>query len=230
MPDDIANPAEPSHDPARVADCLRRWHEGDAAALDELLRRELPWIKEMVKRRMGAILLQAESSSDLVQDVVVSILRNGPRFVIGDQRQLRAFLARVAENVILDRHAHLTAQRRDLRREEPLPSRDSVVVLDGTVRPVTRPSEAASGNEQKALVWISLRLLDPADREVIRLRDYEELSFVEIAERIGSTEDAVRMRYNRALPRLAQTLWELRNQRVSAVLERLEQQGETPPA
>jgi len=220
-------PPDPAADP--VADGLRRWHAGDAAALDELLQRELPWIRQMVQRRMGAMLRQAESSSDLVQDVVVSILRTGPRFVISDQRQFRAFLARVAENVILDQHAWHTAGRRDLRRAEPLPSRDSVVVLDDRVRPVTRPSEAAAAEEQKALVWISLRLLDPADREAIELRDYQELSFPEIAARVGATEDAVRMRYNRALPRLAQTLWELRNQRLGAALARLTGPGPAPP-
>lgn len=210
-----------------MADVLRRWHAGDSSALDELLQRELPWIRELVKRRMGAVLRAAGSSSDLVQDVVVSILRTGPRFLIQDQRQFRAFLARVAENVILDQLAWHTAARRDLRRAEPLPSRDSVVVLDGSRQPEPRPSQAAAAEEEKALVWIGLRLLEPGDREVIELRDYQELSFPDIAARLGGSEDAVRMRYNRALPRLAQVLWELRNQRLDAVLARLGEPGPT---
>ena len=215
-------------DAIRISDDLRRWHAGDASAFDELIEREMPWIRELVKQRMGALLRRAESSSDIVQDVVVSILRTGPRFVISDQRQFRAFLARVAENVILDQHARLTAQRRDLRREEPLPSRDSVIVLDRGTTPVARPSEAAADDEQRALLWLSLRLVDPVDREVIELRDYEELAFGEIAERLGSTTDAVRMRYHRALPRLAQTLLELRHRRLGNVLG--QQEDPQPPA
>lgn len=213
---------------ADVGDCLRRWHAGDAAALEQLLEWELPWIRDVVQRRMGPFMKRLESGSDLVQEVVVSILRTGPRFVIADRQQLRAFLARVAENVIRVRHAWLTAQRRDHRRDAPVPGRDSVLVLDGSARPVTRPSEAAAADEQRALTWISLRLLDPADREVIELRDFQELSFEAIGERLSTSPDAARMRYNRALPRLAQTLWELRNQQLGVTLARFAEPTPSP--
>lgn len=208
-----------------AGDGLRRWHAGDSTALDQLLARELPWIRELVQRRMGAFLQRVESGSDLVQEVVVSVLRSGPRFVIADRQQLRAFLARVAENVIRGRHAWLTARRRDHRRDAPFPSRDSVLELDGSARAVTRPSEAAAADEQRALTWISLRLLDPAEREIIEMRDFEELSFEEIGARLAATADAARMRYNRALPRLAQTLLDLRNQQIGCALARLQEQA-----
>jgi RNA polymerase sigma-70 factor (ECF subfamily) len=182
----------------------------------------------MVQRRMGPLLQRVESGSDLVQEVVISVLRGGPRFVIDDRQQLRAFLARVAENVIRGRHDWLTAHRRDARRDAPYPSGDSVLLLDGSVRPVTRPSEAAAAEEQRALTWISLRLLEPAEREVIELRDFQELSFDAIGDRLGTSADAARMRYNRALPRLAQTLVDLRNQQVGTALARLQDDGTSP--
>ncbi len=223
------DPQDPTSDAdVDVGECLRRWHAGDGDALERLLQRELPWIRELVQRRMGPFLQRVESGSDLVQEVVLSVLRGGPRFVISDRQQLRAFLARVAENVIRGRHAWITAHRRDQRRDAPFPSRDSVLVLDAGARAVTRPSEAAAADEQRALTWISLRLLDPADRDVIELRDFQELSFEAIGERLALTPDAARMRYNRALPRLAQTLFELRNQQLGSALARLDEAARPP--
>ena len=47
--------------------------------------------------------------------------------------------------------------------------------------------------------------------EVIRLRQWDELSFAEIGARVGQSEDGTRMRYHRALPRLAEKVADLRD-------------------
>ncbi|MCC7061180.1 MAG: hypothetical protein IT456_00140, partial [Planctomycetes bacterium] len=47
-------------------------------------------------------------------------------------------------------------------------------------------------------------------REVIQLRDWDGCSFPDCAQRLGTTEEAARKRYLRALPRLADKLELLR--------------------
>ncbi len=48
--------------------------------------------------------------------------------------------------------------------------------------------------------------LDPIHREVILLRKYEELSFQEIGERLGRSQDACRMLLARALTSLTKAM------------------------
>ncbi|MBL8755170.1 MAG: hypothetical protein JNK15_17835, partial [Planctomycetes bacterium] len=67
-------------------------------------------------------------------------------------------------------------------------------------------------------VRLALELLEPEDREIVRLRDYDQLSFGAIAAQLGLTEDAARMRHKRAMPKLARTLESLRTGRVGDLL------------
>ena len=58
-------------------DLLRRWHEGDEAALSRLLERELPWIRQLVHRRLGPLLRRSGETQDFVQEAMVEVLRYG---------------------------------------------------------------------------------------------------------------------------------------------------------
>jgi RNA polymerase sigma-70 factor (ECF subfamily) len=208
--------AESDPDPGATRELLLRWHGGDQQAFADLLRRDLPWIGAHVRRRLGAELRQLGETDDFVQEVVVDFLRNGPRLVLSDREQLRAFLARVVENVIVDQHHFHHAARRDVRRAEALPS-DSMLELDaGTAS--GKPSEAAARDEERGWIRIALELLGAEDRQVILMRDWQELGFGQIGERLGLSEAAARMRYVRALPRLAQTVRRLQERQFGELL------------
>jgi RNA polymerase sigma factor (sigma-70 family) len=61
-------------------------------------------------------------------------------------------------------------------------------------------------SEETARVERALESLEPAHREVILLRKYEELAFKEIASRMGRSEDACRMLLARAMAALTLAL------------------------
>ena len=68
----------------------------------------------------------------------------------------------------------------------------------------TSPSQQAAQHEQQVVLADMLNEL-PADyREVIILRNLEELPHSEVAQRMGRTEGAVRMLWVRALQELRQ--------------------------
>ncbi len=184
---------------------LQRVHQGDARALHELVREHLPWIEAHVKRRLTANARAVGDTQDFVQDAMLAVLRDGPRFTIDDPAAFRALLARIVENDIVDRVRWAQRGCRDQRRQRALPT-DSVLQLDAPVRDVTQPPERADRNEQQAWLRLALELLEADDRETIRLRDWDGLSFPELGERLGIGEEAARKRYLRALPRLAQKL------------------------
>lgn len=198
-------------DPSATADLLLRWYEGDRAALDELLSRNLGWIQERVRARLGPALRAKGETQDYVQDAVIEVLRYGPRFVTANREQFRSLLARIVENVLRDRHGHFAAGRRAAYKEQPMPS-DSVVRFDLRQRSTTRPSEHAMRTERQALVRLAIELLDPDDRNVILLRQHEGLPFEQIGEALGLPGNTARMRFQRALPRLAAKVEELLHQ------------------
>ncbi len=82
--------------------------------------------------------------------------------------------------------------------------------LDAPARGVTEPPARADRAEQQAWLNLALELLDADDRDVIRGRDWDELPFAALGERLGIGEEAARKRYTRALPRLAHKLEALR--------------------
>lgn len=206
---------------SRIAGLLKRWHHGEPQALDELLTAELPWIVELVRRRLGPLLRAHGETGDFVQDAIVRVVRDGPRFVVDEARQFRALVARIVENVLRDEIDRLTAGRRDVRREQPLRSE---TVLDLTASgAITSPSKAAAADEWQALVCLALEFLAPADREILLLRQWQELPFETIADRLGISAKAAHMRFTRALPRLVDRIRLLRAGRLPEILD-----GEPP--
>lgn len=200
---------------------LLRWHQGDQDALAELVRQDAAWIEDHVHRRLGPQLRQRADTQDIVQNTLLEVLRAAPRFVVSDRGHLRALLAKMVENALHVQVRHAQAARRDVRREQPsaAASDGSVLHLDVQPAPTTRPSLAVERSETRSWVRLGLELLDPEDRSVVYWREYDELSFAEIGQRLGIDENTARMRFNRALPKLARKLQQLRHGQLGTALE-----------
>jgi RNA polymerase sigma-70 factor (ECF subfamily) len=178
---------------------LRRWRGGDAAALEELVRRCGEWIGARVRPRLGAELRAKIETQDVVQDALLEFLRYGPRVPIASMPELRALLLVIAENRIRDQHDWFHACRRAISREITA-SRAERIEAAGSA---TNPGERAARDELVDRVRLALELCEPDERRIVVLRALEGLGFDEIGRRVGLAPDAARMRYRRALPRLA---------------------------
>ena len=118
------------------------------------------------------------------------------------------WLRQIAEQrIIAARRRHLHAGRRTLNRQDPagLPA-ESVLELAERLLAGDAPSAGLRRKEQKAVVRAALERLKDRDREVLVLRFLEELPAREVAEILGVTEGAVRVRMMRALQRLRDNL------------------------
>ena len=189
---------------------LERWHRGDEAALSALLELHLAWLRAQAEKRMGDFLKARGNVDDYVQDAVLDFLRDAPRFQVRDGGQFRALLARVLENTLRDRNDWFRAKRRDLARDHKLPT-DSVLPLDPALQRSTTPSREAGRAEIRDWVRLGLEMLDGEDRKILLAREYEDRSFVEIGAALGMSANAVRMRWVRALERLAKVMQTMRN-------------------
>lgn len=188
---------------------LLRLHRDDPTALQQLVQEHLPWLEARVRQRLTPVARRFGDTQDFVQETLVDVLRDGPRFVIDSPAGFRALLLRIVENNLVDRVRYLQRDQRDYRKARALPS-DSVLMLDAPARQITEPPTHADRNEQQAWLRLAVELLEPADREIIQLRDWDGCSFPDCATRLGSTEEAARKRYLRALPKLADKLELLR--------------------
>ncbi|HKE01997.1 MAG TPA: sigma-70 family RNA polymerase sigma factor [Planctomycetota bacterium] len=200
--------------PATLA-LLRSWHAGDAGAFQALIARHLPAIRERVSRRMGAKLRARAESGDLVQDVLVRVLREAPRFHVADDEHFRMLLARIVENVIRDEHKAQTRGKRSAAREEPLP--DSTVLHVSPASQQT-PSRIVDRREREAWVRFAISLLPPLSRDAIVLHDWHGKTFAEIGEALSIAEDAARFRYQRALAKVTRTIGALRRGSIEAAI------------
>jgi RNA polymerase sigma-70 factor (ECF subfamily) len=204
--------------PTDTADLLKSWHHGKEASLRDLLSRNLEWIYERVRQRLGDRLRLRLESCDIVQDAAVQFLQYGPRILVSDEKKFRALLARIVENVLRDKNDWFTARRRAISLEQPLPE-DTILYLDpGEGQPKT-PSMSAQRHEEEAWLRLGMELLDPEDRELLVLRQWDHLSFEEIGERLKITGDAAWMRHKRAVDHLAKKVGDLRRGRLAFLEE-----------
>ena len=114
------------------------------------------------------------------------------------------WLARIAENEIRDQREFHGRQRRDAARVVEV--EQGLDGLEGRIRSQTSRLVLEEGLEQ---LERGLDSLNQAQREIIVLRKFEELSFTEIGERMGRSPDACRMLLARAMTALTLSMQEL---------------------
>src|SRR5262249_33541315 len=130
-------------------DLLQRWHAGDAKALEALVQRDLTWVANVVRKRLGPLLRAHGETADYVQDAMVRALNYGPCFLVSDQEQFRALLARIVENTLRDQHDFHAAEKRGADRRVPL-AREGAITLDAPAPTEQGPSKVAGAREQEA--------------------------------------------------------------------------------
>ena len=186
-----------------TADLLARARAGSPEALNIVYQRVSARLLAYVRLRMGRDLRSRLESRDILQAALLKSFEKIGDFRGTETRSLMAWLARIAEHEIRDSVDHLHRQRRDAARETPL---DDAVPLPAITRSALSRvilAEEAEGLEQ------AIDGLSADHRDVILMRKFEELSFAEIAQRTGRSEDACRMLLARAMTALTLRLSEL---------------------
>ena len=196
---------------------LPDWRGGQSEDLEVILKRHLPWIQSYVHRKMGSFSRSKAETGDIVQEAMIQFLRHGPRVRLTNDRQFRALLCRIIENVVCDQYDWFTAHRRAMAKERPLPP-DTVLNLDPPKGKVDTPSQIVQQQEHEAWIRLGLELLKPKNREVIILHKWEDLSFAEIGDRLGISKSVVRKKYLRSIELLIDTVKALQSGRLEAVV------------
>lgn len=165
------------------------------ALYDRCARKLLP----LIRVRLGGRLRRELESRDVLQNVLLKSLRKLPE--LQEPRAIMAWLAKVAENEVRDLLDYHGRQRRDAARRVRLEDE----ALD-VPAPLRQALSLAIAHEESAALERALADLPDDYREVICLRKLEELTFPEVAVRLGRSEDACRMLFARAMTSLTLAL------------------------
>ena len=166
--------------------------EGTLVAFETLVRTHMAAMLRVARR----FLRSEEDARDAVQDAFVSAFRALDRFA--SHAQLSTWLHRIVVNACLMR---LRAQRR--RPEEDIEEYLPRFAEDGhQIEPSEPWCETAETilerTELRGVVRSAIDALPDTYREVVLLRDIEELSTEEAADVLGVTPNAVKIRLHRA--------------------------------
>jgi RNA polymerase sigma-70 factor (ECF subfamily) len=180
---------------------LERAREGSDAALEAFYARVAQKLLPLIRMRLGRTLRRELESRDILQAVMLKSVARLDQ--LQEPGAVMSWLARMAENEIRDRADYVSRERRDAARRVTLDA-----AADAVPAPVRQALSQVILTERVERLERVLDSLPDAQREVIVLRTFEELTFAEIGARLGKSEDACRMAFARAMAALTVRLGE----------------------
>ncbi|HOB74391.1 MAG TPA: sigma-70 family RNA polymerase sigma factor [Phycisphaerae bacterium] len=189
-------------EPAELADVIARAQRGEPAAFDALINAYATRLYGYFYRLTGS----RHDAEDLLQEVFVRLVR-----MIGHYEhdgRFDGWLFRIATNLVRDQarraktrligeglHAWQDGSERRGFHERPDPM-------------ARQPSESLEQAEDADRLQWAIAQLPEAEREVILLRHFAQLSFREIAEQMGTPLGTALARAHRGLARLRELMAE----------------------
>jgi RNA polymerase sigma-70 factor (ECF subfamily) len=175
---------------------VARYQRGDVAAFEVLLDRHRHGVFRFLCRFVG----DAARADDLTQDCWLRFVRAAPRWKEGGR--FKTWLYTVARNLATD------AARRATHRDHPavdLAPAQGRRSVDGEAAPAGAPEGDVL---LRSALQRAIAALPDEQREVFLLREYEGVTFAEIAEVTGAPVPTVKSRMRYALEALRRGLQE----------------------
>ena len=192
-------PPDPNVAPADSTDALvERCLAGDQVAWEEIVRMHWRKVFNLAYKFVG----RHDEAEDLTQDIFLKIFKALRSF---DRRaNFQTWLISISRNLCIDHYRSVRKERETMARE----------VDAADLMPVSRERGPHAELEQldlRHLIREALAALPPALKEAVMLRDLQEFSYQEIADRLNLPEGTVKSRINRGRLELARQLRRLQS-------------------
>ena len=178
---------------------IERCLNGDQAAWETIVRMYRRKVFNIAYKFVG----RHDQAEDLTQDVFLKLYKSLDTF---DRRaNFQTWLISVSRNLCIDHY-------RSVRKERETINRD---VDASDLSPVSHDTAADTRIEQRdrvMLLRLALDKLAPTLRTAVMLRDIQELTYQEIADRLKLPEGTVKSRINRGRTELARQIQRLRDE------------------
>lgn len=188
---------------------LQRALDGHSSELEELLAMYRGYLLALAVARMDPRLRPRCDASDIVQETMLEAFRDFRQFRGQQESEFLGWIRQIlAHNLAGAVKQHLLVEKRDIRKEiateAQLAANESRLEMreNWFVDSAASPSSIVQRQEQLQSVLDRIAKLPNHYRDVLLLRHIEELSFDEVAQRLGKSSGAVRMIWLRALESL----------------------------
>lgn len=192
------------HEAAVDASLVQRFNEGDENAFLEIMERHRGRIFGLVQQ----FLRNAADAEEITQDTFIRAYRGLGRFR-GDS-SLATWLHRIALNLARNRYWYFFRRRRQdtLSLDKPLGEDESVSLSDFLAGEAQDPRQESVTTEFASLVSECMERLDPRHREILIMRNIQNLSYGEISDALRINVGTVKSRIARARENLRKLLAE----------------------
>ncbi len=181
--------AQPATPDSLIEQCLA----GDQSAWEQIVRQNWRKVFNVAYKFVG----KHDEAEDLTQDIFLKIFKALKTF---DRRaNFQTWIISISRNLCIDHY-------RSVRKERQTIARD---VDSNDLQPATSdrgPYAQAEHQDLRAQLRQALETLPITLRTAVVLRDLQELSYQEIADRLGLPEGTVKSRINRGRIELAHQL------------------------
>jgi RNA polymerase sigma-70 factor, ECF subfamily len=189
--------------PQPIDEIIQRCLSGDQAAWESIVRQHWRKVFNIAYKFVG----KHDEAEDLTQDVFLKIFKSLNTF---DRRaNFQTWLISVSRNLCIDHY-------RSVRKERETINRD---IDPGDLSPASTTASPYAQIELRDRVTLLRQALDklaPTLRTAVMMRDIQEMSYQEIADKLSLPEGTVKSRINRGRTELARQIQILRAQREAA--------------
>jgi RNA polymerase sigma-70 factor (ECF subfamily) len=186
--------AQPATPDTLIAQCL----SGDQVAWEQIVRQNWRKVFNVAYKFVG----KHEEAEDLTQDIFLKIFKALATF---DRRaNFQTWIVSISRNLCIDHYRSVRKERQTIARE----------VDTNDLQPASSdrtPYAAAEHQDLRAMLRQALQTLPETLRTAVVLRDLQELSYQEIADRLELPEGTVKSRINRGRLELGRQLKRLQD-------------------
>jgi RNA polymerase sigma-70 factor (ECF subfamily) len=194
MPADL-----PAASPDAIETVIQRCLHGDQSAWDLIVRQHWRKVFNVAYKFVG----RHDEAEDLAQDIFLKVFKSLDTF---DRRaNFQTWLISVSRNLCIDHY-------RSVRKERETINRDVDASELSPASPDENPVAAIEQRDRVMLLRQAFAALPASLRTAVLMRDIQELSYQEIADRLRLPEGTVKSRINRGRTELARQIRKLRGQ------------------
>jgi len=189
MSADSAAAPQPATPDTLIEQCLA----GNQAAWETIVRQHWRKVFNVAYKFVG----KHDEAEDLTQDIFLKIFKALGTF---DRRaNFQTWIVSISRNLCIDHYRSVRKERQTVARDVDMADLQPASAERG-------PYAAAEHQDLRALLRIALETLPSTLRTAVVLRDLQELSYQEIADRLRLPEGTVKSRINRGRIELAHQL------------------------
>lgn len=192
-------PAQPLTPDSLIEQCLA----GDQTAWETIVKQNWRKVFNVAYKFVG----KHEEAEDLTQDIFLKIFKALATF---DRRaNFQTWIVSISRNLCIDHYRSVRKERQTIARE----------VDTSDLQPASSdrtPYAAAEHQDLRETLRQALQVLPPTLRTAVVLRDLQELSYQEIADRLELPEGTVKSRINRGRLELARQIKRMQDKQPAA--------------